>query len=418
MASSSSSYSFKSSWVQRFVPFFVAVWLFFSYDCHGIIGANAATAPVKVNGNTSKVVDAVNFHVYYGQTFKVIKNSIDGKSYLLIQNNTRMAARTKYCTSRIKSFVIPLSNYSIDADYFPVSFFELLGLLGSLKGFTSNSVASQCVLKLYEAGEIDLIPKGEPEQVAKFAAHFITNIDQPQACNFVSFVPYGEDNPLQRAEWIKFLGVFANVESRANQVYDAVTQNYQCLTKLAKNRTSFKPTVAWMEYDNGAWSFAKETYKLKYVEDAFGENVDDSINKNTYNISSPDDLDALHAILCTVDVVIDETYTWDPVMYNSSTFLQNINVEDHSCFAFLSNQSIWRYDKRVQNSSALDWYNGAVSQPQLVLADLIEVLFPTGNYTTTYFRNIAKDEEVVNITSEMCDRDISSAMEPTLPACA
>lgn len=74
---------------------------------------------------------------------------------------------------------------------------QLLGLLGSLKGITSNSVASQCVLKLYEAGEIDLIPNGEPEQVAKFAAHFITNIDQPQACNFASFVPYGEDNPLQ-----------------------------------------------------------------------------------------------------------------------------------------------------------------------------------------------------------------------------
>ncbi|ONI14877.1 hypothetical protein PRUPE_3G014300 [Prunus persica] len=370
---SSSSYCF-TSWVKSFVFFFTVVWLFFGYGRHGRV--NAATTTVKVNSSTSKVEDAVSFHIYYGQTFKVIKNAIDGKSYLLIQNNSRMAARTKYCTSRIKSFVIPLSNYSIDADYnFPVSFFELLGLLGSLKGITSDSVASQCVLKLYEAGEIE------------------------------------------RAEWIKFLGVFANVESRANQVYDAVTQSYQCLTNRTKGRTSFKPTVAWMQYENGIWSFTKETYKLKYVEDAGGENVDDSINKITYNISSPDDLDQLHAILCTVDVVIDETYTSDAVNYNSSTFLQNINVEDHSCFVFLSNQSLWRYDKRIQNSTALDWYNGAVSQPQLVLADLFEVFFPTGNYTTTYFRNIAKDEGVVHITSEMCDRDISIAMEPTIPAC-
>ncbi|EYU38940.1 hypothetical protein MIMGU_mgv1a009162mg [Erythranthe guttata] len=336
---------------------------FCGFGSREIVTTNAAA--VKLTGNISQVEDAAYLRIYYGQTFKVIKNGFDGKSYLLIQNNSKMATKTKYCTSRIKSFVIPLANYSIDADYFPVSFFE------------------------------------------------------PQSCNFATFLPMGEEAPLQKAEWIKYLGVFANLETRANQVYNVIKNNYMCLSKAATSRVApYKPIVAWMSYTNGVWSFAKETYKLKYVEDSGGENIDNSINKVTYNVSMPDDLEAFHAILCTIDAVIDETYTSDLLAYNASTFLQNLNVEDQSCFGFMANQSLWRHDKRIQKSIALDWYDGAISQPHLVLADLIEALFPSGNYTTTYFRNIAKGEGVVSISPEMCNRESSVPMEPSIVACS
>ncbi|CAD6201670.1 unnamed protein product [Miscanthus lutarioriparius] len=376
--------------------------------------AAAVPAPV-VTGPMSRVEDATMFRIYYGQSFKVIKNSGDGKSYLLMQNTSKMASKTKYCTGRIKSFVIPLANFSVDTTTSPVSFFEvnnaghklklcsivqwewflllqgkrnsdkylnirfhinselkakkivLLGVIENLKGITSNQVASQCVLQSYTSGNAQLVNRTDAQTLSQFTAHFISDTDEDRGCNFAAYVPLEEDTPLQ------------------------IKTNYLCLSKAAANlSTRFKPIVAWIEFTQGMWTFVKESYTLQYVTDAGAEIVDATITNKRFNSSDPEDMDNFHAILCTVDVVIDQTYALEPAEYKLSTFLENINVSHDSCYSFVSNRSIWRFDKRIGASGTLDWYDGAISQPQLVLGDLIEVFFPTGNYTTIYFRNLAK----------------------------
>lgn len=76
-------------------------------------------------------------------------------------------------------------------------YLQLLGLLDNFKAMTSDQITSECVLKLLVIGSIQLVNKKDMQQLSQFTAHFISNVEEEQACNFAAFVPLDERTPLQ-----------------------------------------------------------------------------------------------------------------------------------------------------------------------------------------------------------------------------
>jgi len=67
----------------------------------------------------------------------------------------------------------------------------------SLKGITSDNVASPCVLKLYQGGQIQMFNNSDYQKLAQFSSYFLSDDDQQSACNSATFAPFMENTPLQ-----------------------------------------------------------------------------------------------------------------------------------------------------------------------------------------------------------------------------
>ncbi|KAI5060389.1 hypothetical protein GOP47_0024809 [Adiantum capillus-veneris] len=375
------------------------------------------------------------FTLYHGRNFKVIQNLFYNFTYLLLQQVGDSIG--KDWDLNISVFPDPLTNFTLDTSS-AVGFLELLGCVGKLKGVpVSFGVASPCISQLILQGTIPTVELDNSSVDLNatslnvtFEALFgsSTNVQLPgrgqNQSNYVSFDSSIDRGPLQRAEWIKFLASFVDMEQRANIVYDKIQSNYQCLNASGKGNNVSKPLVAWASYsmDLGVWTFSNDPYKLQLNLDAGGLNLDYANLSVFFNMSIEANVEDFHTIASTLDVMIDETYIPDPSGYTWDNLTTSANITDKSAFPFLVHKRLWRHDKRIGINNALDWMEGANAQPQVVLRDLIEVLYPPLNdgrgYNITYFRNIAIGESFVNTTTSECPRvDMTSALEPTIIPC-
>lgn len=363
------------------------------------------TVPI-VSLNSTKIEFAEQFTVEYFSFYKIVTNTITKEKYQLIQCGAVNAVPQSELIPEAKVFFIPLASVGV-IDTTVAQFLADLEVIDRV-AYSTPYVVNPCLQKL--ATDCQRAKENSTGLNSTLVDAYFSS-DAPDVSDPLSITFSAASDPgvLRRAEWYKFVATFFNRELEANALFDSIASNY---TSLVQTNTS-GPLVAWVAmvppfpgYSNYlSYQILLPTYKTQYITDAGGRALNATELVLRYKSSGVVSLDpsfpssvlinytrnstaataVLRDLLGQVDAIVDETYHLN---YANVTAAEQITP---ALFAAawnlpapgqpgapraLTQPALYRLDGRVNDGGFLDWFEGAVARPDLVLRDFVALLAP------------------------------------------
>lgn len=193
---------------------------------------------------------------------------------------------------------------------------------------------------------------------------------------------WNEVSPLAKAEWIKIFGVLFGRLPLADSLFQESARAYQnWASKMTQMADSLKPTVLIGGPIGGVWYASKAgSYTARLVADAGGKYV-------------WSDRRATDWLQFSLEEALLEGKNAD-IWINPSNFKSREEIfENEKRVALLKawqSNRVFQHDRRIGPEGGLDFYEGAVVRPELVLEDLIKVFYPRffGDTVMRWYRKV------------------------------
>ncbi len=193
---------------------------------------------------------------------------------------------------------------------------------------------------------------------------------------------YLEQDPLARAEWLKFTAAFFDEEYTADSIFNTMEKNYIALKEKAQSVAS-KPTVFCNLPFKEVWYMpCGENYIGLMFKDAGADFLwKDVPATNGLNLSL--DYEAVYNKAANADYWINTGLAGS---------LSDIKSADkkNTLFKAYKTGNVYNGDKRRTAQGGIDYWESATFNPNLVLADLIHILHPEllPNHELYYYRKL------------------------------
>lgn len=192
---------------------------------------------------------------------------------------------------------------------------------------------------------------------------------------------YLEDTPLGRSEWLKYTALFFNQEQKAQRVFSEVASKYESIASKAKS-VKQRPTVFLGFNFKGTWYMpAGKSYAAKYLNDA-GANYLWSNDKS--NGSLPLSFEAVVERAANAGYWLNFSQSWKG--------LKHVLAEDsrYGDFKAVKDGNLFNNNARLNANEGNDYWEGGISNPDVVLSDLIKIFHPDilPNHQFVYYRKV------------------------------
>jgi iron complex transport system substrate-binding protein len=333
-----------------------------------------------------RVRDAVGFSVEYHRSYKVVtvKEPTRGGSpetYVLVQcgaPDPKLSGKE----AGARRITVPVTRIASSSTT-QLPGLEMLGALDTVVAVGSpDLVNNQRAGEMIKSGKISGFSNDSGEvNVEKVAAskpdlYLAGGMDGDVVPKLVELrIPvvadsaWLEENPLGRAEWLKYEALFLNAEKKAEQAYATIARDYRSTQALA-SRADERPAVLTGKQHDGTWQRAGgRSYVSAFIRDAGGDYVfADTTDTGTSSVD-----------IETVLARGGEAPFWlNAEMTRGWKSTADIVRED-SRFANLEavrEGAVWSPVRRINQAGGNDYWESGVLRPDVVLKDLVAILHP------------------------------------------
>ncbi|HET8838130.1 MAG TPA: ABC transporter substrate-binding protein [Flavobacteriaceae bacterium] len=353
-------------------------------------------AAVLAHGDTLNVEYANGFEIVEYEGFKLVTvkdpwpQAEKSFTYLLAEKDAEIPEAVEYD----EKIQIPVEKIVVTSTTHIPSL-ETLGVEKTLKGFPSlGYISSSKTRDLIDAGKIqelgtnqnintELLLEIQPDVVVGFSVNGNNKAYDLVRKNGIPVVfnsDWTEQNPLGKAEWIKFFGALYNKLPEATAAFEKVEKAYLEAKKLAKS-TAEKPRVLAGAMYRDQWFLPYgNSWQGHFIEDAGGEYV---YGKTTGNGSIALSFEKVFQDGKDADIWIAPG--------NFTSYSQLLKSSEHyRKFKAFQNKQIYNYAGVVGRTGGVLYYEFAPNRPDLVLKDLIKIFHPEllPNYSLAFFKSL------------------------------